>query len=131
MLTPQLDVRIRDASNSPQIATTGWPMRGCQSEGGRPVTSCQGNAGEQPYALGIVIRHGFQLQRPGGAIFHCTRRAQKERVGPLLIALQALPRPFAMLLNSFTLQAELFWKSTRSVTLMLSYANCMPALPTR
>ena len=48
-----------------------------------------------------------------------------------MIALQALPRPFAMLLNSFTLQAELFWKSTRSVTLMLSYANCMPALPTR
>ena len=42
-----------------------------------------GERGEQPYAPGIVIRHGLQLQRPGGAIFHCTRRAQKERVGPL------------------------------------------------
>jgi hypothetical protein len=27
---------------------------------------------------GSVIRHGLQLQRPGGAIFHRTRRAQKE-----------------------------------------------------
>ena len=71
------------AGSESRLQTVG-PCARVPTRGRHPVTSC---AREQPYAPGIVIRHGLQLQRPGGAIFHGTRRAQKERVRSAMIAL--------------------------------------------
>ena len=68
---------------------------------------------------GSLSGMAFNYNAPA-ELFSTAPGVRRRKSWSAMIALQALPRPFATLLNSFTRQAELFWKSTRSVTLMLS-----------